>query len=731
MEINLLGTEELRYELEIRGLPITGTFAEKRATLREAMRFEREGRVDPPLTSRFDTESELFICKAKLFTLSRDINSFDFGNRANEYKRINTHLTHTKLRIHRIKCYETFDHREKQSLVHRCETLINHLHFTFNELPLPSVNAPNVNNQSQNNPPESHPSLLDTDNVAFDPNILPPENVQPPIGDRSQAHIDLISFNDEEVSNHDAAQARQNTIPDPTIPPNANHVEPSIGDLAQPPQISNVRRIIPVPSEVTFTNHSSRRQFQEPNPNLNIRSTSQQAANVATTFRIPHPQSLNSQPPFDLPFRRTSNRLNNQPLINDNHHEAPFSQIPTEYQQHAPRGNPRDCARSHLQMEHNITDQYSWNDQPLNSGRNDMPFRHSSLNGAQANQRVGDRLSSGSHVRFTESIPDRRSIAANANSTYQDQTLSHPDPYVNLAEKLQNFQFSPSCGPQRERSLCHDFVPPAYDISRWNLKYNGQSSVNDFLERVEELRTSRGVSKAQLLRSAPELFTKDALLWYRTGSFSGWDNLVCQLKESFQPFDYEYALWDEIRRRTQGSQERVLSFVVAMENLFRKLPSMPSESTRLQIVQRNLLPYIQSRLAAHPISSFQELVKFSRAIEETEARIRRFAPPPTNYRQLLEPELAYHKPSYQSAAIEIAETPVTETSSPDDLRIRSPFNVDAVSTPLLCWNCNQPGHSFRQCNKPRNIFCYRCGKPDVTSKSCTKCTKNVRQGEQS
>lgn len=49
--------------------------------------------------------------------------------------------------------------------------------------------------------------------------------------------------------------------------------------------------------------------------------------------------------------------------------------------------------------------------------------------------------------------------------------------------------------------------------------FDGQSSVNECLERIEEIRCSRGVSKSQPLRSALEWFTKGALCWYCTSTF--------------------------------------------------------------------------------------------------------------------------------------------------------------------------------------------------------------------
>lgn len=100
---------------------------------------------------------------------------------------------------------------------------------------------------------------------------------------------------------------------------------------------------------------------------------------------------------------------------------------------------------------------------------------------------------------------------------------------------------------------------------------NGISSVNNFLQRIEELRVSRGLTKDRLLRSAPELFTRDALLWYRMGTFSSRDDLVNKLRFAFQPYDYEQALSEEIQKRTQGSQEKLINYISVMENMFARL----------------------------------------------------------------------------------------------------------------------------------------------------------------
>lgn len=62
-------------------------------------------------------------------------------------------------------------------------------------------------------------------------------------------------------------------------------------------------------------------------------------------------------------------------------------------------------------------------------------------------------------------------------------------------------------------------TPRPIPVSKWNLSFNGDGtglSINAFLERVEEFKLSRRVSEQELLDSAIELLTGDALIWYRS-----------------------------------------------------------------------------------------------------------------------------------------------------------------------------------------------------------------------
>lgn len=231
---------------------------------------------------------------------------------------------------------------------------------------------------------------------------------------------------------------------------------------------------------------------------------------------------------------------------------------------------------------------------------------------------------------------------------------------------------------------------------------------------------SRAISKEQILRAAPELLTNDALMWYRTNIFHSWDDFLSQLKEAFQPYDYDNCLWDELRRRTQGAQEKVVVYVAAMECMFKKLSTPAEEHVRLSLIRRNLLPAIQLQLSLQNYRSVRELIAAARAVEETTFRTRQFCPPPTNYRQLLEPQLAYHKPIHSNTLMPI-EPPLS--SSCEAVR-------DSVPSTVVCWNCQQAGHSFRACAMPRKKFCFGCGRQNETVRSCPSCSGNSTRGQQ-
>lgn len=234
-------------------------------------------------------------------------------------------------------------------------------------------------------------------------------------------------------------------------------------------------------------------------------------------------------------------------------------------------------------------------------------------------------------------------------------------------------------------------MPSKWSIHKWGLTFKGTENperVMMFLERVEELRIARNVSKAQLYTSAIDLFTGDGLVWYRStkSKVCSWDQLVAALKLDFIPGDYDDIVWDEIRNRKQAKGEKVSMFLAILKNMFSRLTVIPEESVRLKTIRRNLLPVFIARLSLIEVSSIHELEILCRRIENSLTPNKKTSPETTSYAR-----------------------------------------VNTLHSKIgNCWNCNDTGHRFSACSKPLRKFCFKCGLLNETVKTCKRCNSTSK-----
>lgn len=270
--------------------------------------------------------------------------------------------------------------------------------------------------------------------------------------------------------------------------------------------------------------------------------------------------------------------------------------------------------------------------------------------------------------------------------------------------------------------VTHDRLRVFKTVSQWQLKFNGLTGVNNFLEGVEELRMACGVTKTQLKGAAIVLFEGVALEWFRANVDHShtWDNLVQMLRTAFLPGEYEEDIWADIRARTQGQQERVTTYISVMQNLFNKLGQKPSEEMRLRIIRRNLLPYIQQQLALTDFRTLPELTWACQRIEESQTRIDRFKPPPTNPMFVTERELMYNPRRYKQ--VSSIEVPTRVEASQNTCSSQATGATPRTVTKQTCWNCRQAGHIKRNCTQPHRKHCYGCGMPNVIKATCPRCS---------
>lgn len=285
-------------------------------------------------------------------------------------------------------------------------------------------------------------------------------------------------------------------------------------------------------------------------------------------------------------------------------------------------------------------------------------------------------------------------------------TKTTPTPNNRIEDTLPSNTFpSPTLS-----DIPHQKHDPVY---KWNVSFTGKNeSLHLFLEKVEVLRLSRGVTENELFLQSCELFKGNAFTWYlnNRSKFQSWKDIVAKLKADFLPYSYETDLELEISNRTMGANEPVAVYISSMIGLFNRLSGVVDEHTRVAKIRRNLLPSFISSLALHNPQTVDELTELCKRIEESRVWSDRYRSPSSNYPRLLEPDLS-----------------CLYVSSPSNQRQKTSANVSAL-TSLVCWNCDKTGHSYSQCFSSKSIFCYGCGAKNTTKPKCRKCSqKNLRQ----
>ncbi|KAJ8934735.1 hypothetical protein NQ318_001556 [Aromia moschata] len=199
-------------------------------------------------------------------------------------------------------------------------------------------------------------------------------------------------------------------------------------------------------------------------------------------------------------------------------------------------------------------------------------------------------------------------------------------------------------------------------VAKWNIHFSGEKkgmSLTAFLQRVEELRVARHVTKEELYSTAVDLFRGKALIWYRAmrREVDNWDALVKLLREEFQPTDYNEKLFEEIKRRTQGSDESIGIYLSVMSAMFNRL-TCPTQ------------------LGLTDVTSIAELRTLGRRLEARREAVEAFSPPSRKTNNTLEPDLTYVGVDATSSS---GTCSTVETNTENRSR-------------LVCYNCNKPGH---------------------------------------
>lgn len=296
------------------------------------------------------------------------------------------------------------------------------------------------------------------------------------------------------------------------------------------------------------------------------------------------------------------------------------------------------------------------------------------------------------------------------------------------------------------------------------LKYDGKSCVRTFIQRSTEFCSARNIENDKILTLGTEIFTGDALHWFRSikDSVSSWEQLVALLQKDFDQSDYDYRLLSEIRSRTQGETENITIYLSIMSGMFSRLSKKLSEEEKLEIILHNIRPTYASCLVSVPeVKDIDSLRSICRHYENIQARLVHFHEPSKLSTETLAPEFSYtnnsnknrynqrqnfntnnqhynnnnnkpnnfYKNSYNNNSYKNINNNQKNLDA-IDLQDIDQTSLDAINlqnneNKRFCPRCRVNTHNLRQCTASKDgVFCFVCGRKDVKTPDCPVCAKN-------
>lgn len=269
--------------------------------------------------------------------------------------------------------------------------------------------------------------------------------------------------------------------------------------------------------------------------------------------------------------------------------------------------------------------------------------------------------------------------------------------------------------------------------TEWKIQFSGGSSndkndlpIHEFLFQVEGYRKAENYTEDELLRLVVHLLSGEARSWFldQYNSIRDWPGFVHALKRRFLSEDYQYRLKSDIQNRKQQKNETVSTYINDMHIRFKTLPEQPDEREKLHIIKSNLLPHYIRAIAPFVIQNVESLERRCRLYEESYLNIR------------IEERKSLRKSPKHVAAVrnddeqflfsdqsDVSDTQFELCASKKSNTTQTPpsFKSNVV---VKCFNCQKPGHNWRDCPSERTTFCYKCGKQNTKTNQEHGCPKN-------
>lgn len=261
-------------------------------------------------------------------------------------------------------------------------------------------------------------------------------------------------------------------------------------------------------------------------------------------------------------------------------------------------------------------------------------------------------------------------------------------------------------------------------IERFGLNFSGRPnslSVEDFIYRLEYFQRHYRLAWEEILNEFHILLSGPAYEWFwlqqRNSNIADWESLKYGLTERFKTRRTCFEAMRDLLERKQMPGESIDSFFHDVNLMRSKLEKPVSEYEMISLVKKNLRKNLSSIVYALPVNSVEQLRIECLEIERTFFKKDSVAPPPTQFPPVNRP--------IRVSALQEEELELNRVEEIDEVVEVAAF----TSNPILCWNCQKPGHGFRDCPATqRGLFCFKCGRPNTITPKCSNCaSENSRK----
>ncbi|XP_062705363.1 uncharacterized protein LOC109412136 [Aedes albopictus] len=339
-----------------------------------------------------------------------------------------------------------------------------------------------------------------------------------------------------------------------------------------------------------------------------------------------------------------------------------------------------------------------------------------------SSQNREERVPLSSDVGCRPAPTNNRPISPRDPYSMPRQGISHqprgtfPNPYDSSV--VPNAQGSSGYARRQPHQQCNI-------IEKWP-KFSGDNNaipVTDFLRQIDILCRSYDISKPELRMHAHLLFKENAYVWYTTyeDRFQNWETLESYLKMRYDNPNRDRIVKEELRNRKQRPNELFSAFLADIEMLVQRLNHKMTEREKYELIIENMKIGYKRRLALEPIQSIEHLAQMCYKFDALEPNLYAIGlPTKATVHQLTADD--EEEDNYDSAEMDqifalqkrFSKFKRANKDGLGDSKGSSSEN----GSQLVCWNCRQTGHLWKECNKRKEIFCHICGHGDTTAFRC-------------